>query len=179
MWQGKIGEKIRIAERRAIGNLLITETLASHPDILAHGEIFHEKVEWHIRAEFAAANDLSKRERDPVGFARDVLSQNFGRKVVALKCGDRNPNRFCDYVLGDPSIIKIILERENRLAHMASWILAGETNIWNIRSENHFDPSVRSRKISFPEKTFLEFVAWHVNVFQYYRKPTRWARLFT
>jgi hypothetical protein len=151
------------------GTSLVTETLATHPDVLVHGEIFHERVDWHIHPEFAAVNDLSKRERQPVGFARDILSQNFGREVVGFKMWQSQSVAACDDVLGDPSIIKVVLERENRLAHMASRILAEESDVWNVRRKDRLDVHLRDRKICFSEEQFLQFVDFHDKLFAYYR----------
>jgi len=158
---------VLLSEARS-GTSLITETLRTHPRILAHGEIFHPRVEWHLRSEFLACNDLEKRVSDPVGFTKDLLAQNFDHDVVGFKMWRSQSEPACDYVLQDPSVVKIILERENKLAHFSSRILAKETNVWNVNSSKPFNNASRTNQVAFNRGAFRNFVEYHNNLTNYY-----------
>jgi len=149
------------------GTSLIIETLRTHPQALVHGEIFHEKVEWHVRSEFLACNDVAKRDVDPIGFARDILAQDFGHDAVGFKMWREQNETVCDYLLRDPTVVKIILKRENRLAHFSSCVLAQVTDVWNVRSNDRLG-RVAPRRLSFSRNGLLNFIRHHEELHEYY-----------
>lgn len=151
------------------GTSALIEALATHPDVIVHGEIFHEKTEWHIHAEFLATHDIKQRETDPVGFVKEILRSNFGRRVVGFKMWRPQSEVACDYVLGNPDVVKIILERNNRLAAFSSGQLARRTQVWNVRGLQPLENSDFAPRLEFNVKAFRRFVQVHNELFALYR----------
>ncbi len=152
------------------GSSLVVETLNSHPSVIAHGEIFHEDLDTHIRPEFRETHDLSLRERDPVGFVDAILGFPAGRSAVGFKIWEPQSRLACDYILAAPDIVKIILERENCLAHYTSIALAQQTGVWNVRNDFNTDIKIPAGPLRFSVREFHDFIAYHKRIFDYYRK---------
>ncbi|HEX3431266.1 MAG TPA: hypothetical protein VHT03_10300 [Rhizomicrobium sp.] len=155
------------------GTSALLVALGSHPDVVMHGEIFHEKIEWHINAEFLASHNISGRETDPVGFVKEILAANFGRRIVGFKMWRPQSIEACDYVLENPEILKFILERKNRLAALSSSMLAKQTQIWNVRMSGPLTTSDASPKIGFRSHAFRRFLETHNQLFEYYRSHAK------
>lgn len=150
------------------GTSMVMGALRKHPQFIIHGEIFHPRIEWHIRAEFLACNDIQKRETDPVEFTKDILSQNFGKDVVGFKIWYSQSVEACEYVMSDPDIIKIILERQNKLAHFSSGLLAQKTQVWNMKGKLKPSDKIPENTVSFKESHFLNFVKNNQDLFEIY-----------
>ena len=155
------------------GTSLLKETLAVHPDILTHGEIFHNKSEWHIHPQYLDAHDISYRYDDPVRFVKNILATPLDHRIVGFKMWRQQSEAACKYVLGSSDIVKVILERPNRLAALSSNLLAEKTNIWNIRvTEGHIAPQ-RSQTVPFNPYLFARYREEQDRLFESYRKEAR------
>jgi hypothetical protein len=64
--------------------------------------------------------------------------------------------------------VKIVLERENRLAHFSSCMLANATNVWNVRGRKPLDRATRARRISFSPRELRSFIRHHEALHHYY-----------
>jgi len=165
-------KKFVIVSSARSATTLLKETLATHPDVLIHGEVFHEKSEWHIHPEFASGHDITRRETDPVGFVREILDTPLGRKSVGFKMWRNQSEPACAYVLGDREVTKIILERTNRLAALSSGLLAEKTQVWNVRQtwrRGHPD----AESLEYERGMLPKFVKYHDELFSYYRSHAR------
>jgi LPS sulfotransferase NodH len=159
------------------GSSLLIETLHKHPEIYCHGEIFHERTDWHLRPEFRSKFDLSRRESDPLGFARALLEFTAGRRVVGFKMWIDQNEQVCSALLADASVKKIILERDNKLAQYSSGQLAKKSGVWNIgadASRAALDKHKKrfNGKAAFSRKAFLKFLRYQDDVFNTYRQKS-------
>jgi LPS sulfotransferase NodH len=166
-------KKMVILSTARSGTSVLKETLATHPDALMHGEIFHEKIEWHIHPEYVAQRDVTRRDRDPVGFVQEILETNLGRKVVGFKFWRSQSEPACRHILESPEILKIILERKNRLAAFSSSLLANKTQVWNIRGTEPLAKPVDAEKLPFQAQAFRNFLRAHDELFAFYRSEAK------
>lgn len=155
------------------GTSLVIETLNTHPDILAHGEVFHEDVATHIRPEFRDRHDVTLRERDPVAFVDAVLAYAPGRRAVGFKLWHPQSPDACDHLLARTDVLKIILERKNRLAHFTSGHFARTTGIWNLRPATGPVAGISVPPMRFGPGGFRKFNAFHDAIFAHYRSRVR------
>ncbi len=155
------------------GTSVLKETLGTHPDIFVHGEVFHEKIEWHIHPEYRATRDISLRETDPVGFVREILDSPMGRRLVGFKMWRSQSVPACTYVMDTPEIIKIVLERKNRLAAYSSSLLARQTQVWNIRGLKQRQNMSPPAKLRFQPRAFRRFLQVHDTLFETYRRGAK------
>ena len=72
------------------------------------------------------------------------------------------------YIIQNPDIKTIVLERENCLASFSSRLIAEQTRIYNL-TENQGSESYRSPQISFDENRFLKYVDFYRKTFDFYR----------
>lgn len=151
------------------GTSALIVALGTHPDVLVHGEIFHEKTEWHIHSEYLAAHDITRREVDPVGFVKELLESELGRNIVGFKMWRTQSEPACDYVLENADIYKVILERKNRLAALSSSLLARRTQVWNVRGLVPLKEENYAPKLDFNVRAFRRFIEVHDKLFAYYR----------
>lgn len=161
------------------GTSLLSETLNSHPAIVCHGEIFHPTPTYHIKIsqeEMAPEDLLSLRESDTQKFVELVYNRPDAETVGFKMWRSQNPE-YCDALLNDESVAKIIYERNNVLAKFSSIRLAKETGVWNIRS-GASRPKELDKKLSFNTKQFSDHVKRHRDLFDYYRKNAK-GRVFS
>ena len=154
------------------GTSLFTGSIHKHPDIYCHGEIFHPKIHEHIRNEYTNQFGIALRDHDPLGFARSVLSFSPNGEIVGFKLWHGQCPGVCDALLADPSVSKIIIERENKLALFSSGQLARASGIWN--SQPGADISrLRGVQAGFSRQAFFAFVRRTNNTFRHYRQEAR------
>lgn len=157
------------------GTSLCIETWKSHPQILAQGEIFHPEIHAHLSREFLVGHDLSLRDNDPIAFADQVLNFSMGRKAVGFKMWKNQSPVVCDYLMRDESVIKIILERSNLLAHYSSNLLAEKTGLWNINHGTGRLAVEENNKLPFSVQDFKDFIEYYKRLFDDYRSSSRGA----
>lgn len=157
------------------GTSLLASTLRQHRDIYCHGEIFHEKTNVHIQPELLERIDMRLRESDPLRFVQEVLAFSPGRRIVGFKMWRSQHRDVCDHILSDPTIKKIVLERENRLASFSSVKLARQTGTWNVPGEAN--PArlakIRKEKVDFDKDEFLKYKRRTDHMFNLYRNKSR------
>lgn len=169
-------EPFVIVSNARSGTSLVTSTLRFHPEVYCHGEIFHPKIEVHLLPEARERIDVSRRESDPTGFAREVLGFAVdGHRVVGFKMWRPQAPEACDDLLADGGVRKIILERVNRLASYSSAGLARKTGVWNVGPTP--DPEVlqraRSASVRFDGAAFRQHVDRQDQLFAYYRSHAK------
>lgn len=157
------------------GSSLLTATLDLHPRILCHGEIFHAKIDRHVRADALAATGAALRDADPLGFALGILAFREGEHAVGFKMWRLQSPDVCDALLADPDVLKIILERQNGLAAYSSAQLAKRSGVWNlgVRPRPDMLASARSARSRFDADEFLRFLARRDAMFEQYREAAR------
>lgn len=133
------------------------------------GEIFHPR-EW---------NQMSRRVRAvrpsfmrSIAFMDEVLSQcPRGKTHVGFKMWRSQAPGACHRALQDESILKIVLDRENRLASYSSLYKALTTGVWNITQEDRLAGNYERRLIdTFDSIGVLEHVIERDALYGYYRK---------
>uniref|UniRef100_A0A7C3WA40 Sulfotransferase n=1 Tax=Fundidesulfovibrio putealis TaxID=270496 RepID=A0A7C3WA40_9BACT len=157
---------VLLSSARSGTSALIT-ALMSHPDVLMHGEIFHQNIEMHINAQVLERLDVSKRESDPVGFVRDLLEVDLGKAAVGFKIWKSQSPEAVEYLINAPDVRLMLLERENKLAHYSSRQLAIQTNVWNTGNVRMFEQKVT---MPFDEEFFRKFRRYDDMLFDYYRQ---------
>lgn len=144
------------------GTTVTIDLLSQHPDAYVHKEIFNKKNSSNqIRKEFVTEIGLEDRLTDSIGFAKKVFNFSPGQKCVGFKMWRSQAPEASAYVLGNPSIHKIVHVRENTLASYSSQILAKATGVSHITDArakkgagNHKRP-----KINFDKDQFLNMCA--------------------
>lgn len=160
------------------GTSLLSETLNSHPAIVCHGEIFHPTPTYHIKIsqeEMAPEDLLSLRESDTQKFV-DLVFDRPDAETVGFKMWRSQNAEYCNVLLNDETVAKIIYERRNILAKFSSIRLARETGVWNIKS-GASRPKVLDKKLSFESQQFSDHANRHRGLFDYYRKNSK-GRVF-
>jgi SAM-dependent methyltransferase len=152
-------------------------TLESHPDCLAHGEIFHEQWRDHLHPKLSQNGgfiELLEQQRlsDPIRFYQSILGNNIGFIAVGFKMWAIQCPVACDAILRAHSINKIILSRSNRLAQYSSALLAQTTGVWNrhVSDEKPWDSSHQLK--NFDVEDFRTFCEVHDRVYQFYHENT-------
>ncbi|SIQ90831.1 hypothetical protein SAMN05421641_11741 [Paracoccus thiocyanatus] len=157
------------------GTSLLTATLNSHPDVICHGEIFHQAPkDYHIkvpREEVDPEEVLSLRENDTQRFVELVYNRPSTKAVGFKMWRSQNP-RYCDELLEDESVAKIIYERSNVLAKYSSSQLAKQTGIWNLNSGAE-RPDMLDKKLTFNPEQFQNYVKRHKGMFNFYRANSK------
>lgn len=159
-----------LSESRS-GTSLLSGTLGSHPEILCHGEIYHEKTEWHLLGNFAGMTkeEIQALRENEDDFVERVFNQD-GYKAVGFKMWRNQNPAVCKSLLNDDSILKIIYERDNKLAQFSSGILANKTGIWNLTSGANVEKIIEPKKtqIAFNAEAFNKFIEFQKNIFDFY-----------
>jgi LPS sulfotransferase NodH len=116
------------------GSNYLCGTLNSHPEILCHHEIFHEKAIYYALDRRNGELDLGTvetRDLNPKQFIDRLWQHNFQAAAVGFKLlSGQNPKAF-DLVLKDKSIKKILLMRQNKIRTYVSLAIAKQTGIYS------------------------------------------------
>jgi hypothetical protein len=125
-----------LAAPRTGSNLLCT-LLQSCPEILCHHEIFNPEGTFFALA-YRGVLDLGTpedRDRDPLDFLRRVWGNPDGHSTLGFKwTRGQNPVVF-EHVVENPSILKIVLRRRNRIKTFVSEEVSRATNRWEVYRE--------------------------------------------
>lgn len=138
------------------GTTALTSTLKTHPDVHCYGHPFFENAKGHSRMnEFLhGAVDIEKRKIKPVEYAYDILNTTRGATTTGFKIWTSDyvgTNEALAALTADPTIKKIILNRENKLACISSAALVA------LKKENpeaFEDPDNRPQAV-FEKDKFL------------------------
>jgi len=163
------------------GTSYLTTALAGDPMVLCHGEVFHPDVRQHIAPEYAAALDLDLRERNPTAFVDQVYALNGDVHAAGFKIFRGHNDVAMTYILANPEIKKIVLQRENALASFSSLLIAIKTGHWQHRptrvappSEDPVQPEAEptepiEAKVTFDPAAFKTYWDWECKTYDYYR----------
>lgn len=156
------------------GTSLLSETLYSHPEILCHGEVFHPNPVHHLRGTLkplSVEEIKRRREEDPARFIDEVFDQpNYG--AVGFKMWRAQNPEYCDRLLADPSVLKIIYERENVLARYSSSRLVKATGVYNMTPSGKRSQALE-KLVSFDAGSFRSYLERHRELFEHYRAKAR------
>ncbi len=83
----------------------------------------------------------------------------------------QNPT-WCDEIMASESYLKIILERENKLAQFSSGMLARRTGVWNILPGEQVKRPV-GIQLEFDEGQFDRFLQYQSDHFRIYRESAK------
>lgn len=160
-----------LSEARS-GTSLLSGTLGSHPEIMCHGEIYHEKTEWHLLGNFAgkAKEEIQELRKNENTFLERVFDQD-GYKAVGFKMWRNQNPAACKSLLADDSIYKITYERDNKLAQFSSNLLANQTGIWNLTSGANVEKiKPEMPELAFNVNDFKKFIEFQKDTFDFYIK---------
>lgn len=144
------------------GSTHLSSLLQHYDNILCNGEIFHKdgvflrwpagKLSPDLREEMART-----RAASPIEFMHRVLGEGFGSEHVGFKLLFGQNKAAFDSVMGDRSIKKIVLLRQNFLASYASFIAASTTGTWHDRSSGKEKSSAKKTPLLFQRDDFIQF----------------------
>lgn len=155
------------------GTTLLSDMLQTHPDIMAHGEIFHRVVDWNIRIPFRKRFDVSLRDTDPVAFVDLVLSFAGRRKAVGFKMWRAHSAAACDHVLARTDVVKVILERPNILALLASAEQARQSGVWHARVATTTELPPPAAPVRFDPEALRQLMQQTRRLYRFYRAQAR------
>jgi LPS sulfotransferase NodH len=139
------------------GTSFIADSLLRHEDVLMHGEPFQsENLDWHIREEVRDQLDLGLRQSDPRAFVDRIFELNAGRAAIGCKILNGQNDVALDHACARTDIVKIFMRRENALAAFSSFIMARETNVWNLQ----WPVEGPGTKVRFVPEAFWDFMVW-------------------
>lgn len=144
-----------------VGSNYLISLINQHPQILCHYEVFNpRKIHWtdlplELKERLDERWDLERRDRDPEGFMRDLLSIDAGRDVVGFNLFPLQNDGIVDRCLADPTMIKVLQRRRDVVRTYVSILIARKTQRWG-RREGDEKPSVEERRVSFDPMDFLK-----------------------
>lgn len=157
------------------GTTLVVSTLNLHPEIVCHGEIFHETApQRHLVAGLSEA-DFSTIDR----FSDRYLEMAFsageaeGAAAVGFKMWRQQAPERASQLLADESVDKIIMERTNLLALYSSVMLARKTRVWNVAAGEAPPKRMAGARIAFDRDEFDAMAADRTALFDGYRAEAR------
>lgn len=162
-------KKFVLLSQARSGTSLMVSILNSHKHILCHGEIFHQlKREAHLKGSWLENNNLSSFSGKDIDYAYSVLNDSVDNKFqcVGFKMWKIQSEDACEEICKDDSVLKIILERDNKLATYSSGLLAKKTGVWNLSSEVKKD--LKNTEVTFREKGFLAHIEAQHKAFEFY-----------
>jgi LPS sulfotransferase NodH len=147
------------------GSNYVVHTLAQHPDITAHNELFHEDRIFHASGVIQDAELKVRRNAQPIAYLQSVLSECqtpvFGFKHLLFY-----DESVMEYVAKEGFHI-VILERENILAHYSSMQIAHQTGQWTLYNGQ---AAITSNKLKWDEAEFeryrQEYAEYYVDLHQ-------------
>jgi len=120
------------ATPRSGSNWLCT-LLDSHPDILCHHELFNPggiHLAWSLRDTDFSLGDTELQQKQPLTLLQNAWSGHGGARAVGFKLNIGQSASVFEAVLDDPSILKILLRRNNRIRCFVSERIAETTGDW-------------------------------------------------
>lgn len=122
------------------GSTLLVSLLGGSPDILCHGEIFHNKrlnLPPDLLAELPGLT-VEERQRDPLGFLERLNAaesrRHPDRRLLGFKVFAAHADHLWRKLLAEPSRPKVHVFRRNRLAQYSSLLIAKETGAWSTKA---------------------------------------------
>ncbi len=136
------------------GSNYLVFSLAQHPAIEAHNEIFHEHTIYLSSGENNVADELAKRDADPVAYLNATLTQST-KPVRGFKHLLFYDEGIITYVL-EHDFRVIVLERANILAQYSSMEIAHQTGQWTLHQA---EKPVPAPQLDWNETAFEDYRA--------------------
>ena len=125
---------IILAAPRTGSNLLCT-LLNSHPEVLCHHELFNPDGIFYALDYRDGSLDLGSmavRDQDPFGFLRRIWEYPQGARCIGFKMTRGQNDAIMQKLIEDSGVLKIVLQRRNRLKTYVSEQLARQTERWEV-----------------------------------------------
>ncbi|MBB5958530.1 LPS sulfotransferase NodH [Saccharothrix tamanrassetensis] len=157
------------------GSSHLMSLLNRSPGVLMHDEIFHPEHWDRIVEDSAELRAIRPRSLRAVAFADTVLADcPPGKTHIGFKMWREQAPAACQWLLQDPGIHKIILERENKLASYSSLSKANSTDVWNVSEKDSLQQGYAERAVEgFDVAEFRDHVKRRTDIFRYYRETAR------
>lgn len=152
------------------GTTLLAASLDKHPEILCRLEIFGRN------GRALSADELARRNSDPLEFARTMLEPDHGCTRVGFKMWRDQDRAVCDHLLGRTDVAKIIVERHNKLAQYASLQIAKQSGVWTIPAtlrqvrQQQRRQEAQEFKADFDRLSFMAYLQLGQMLFDHYRR---------
>jgi LPS sulfotransferase NodH len=147
------------------GSNLLCGMLNSHPSVLCHHGLFnpsgiHYALDYRGHLDFGS---LEERDNDPRRFLKRVWRNNFGVRAIGFKLNRGENEIAAEEILGDATIRKILLYRQNRLKTYVSELIAQQTTQWE--SYTGTDHPAQAPKVHVDPAAFRQHVALNRNYY--------------
>ncbi|MDY7013812.1 MAG: hypothetical protein SVX43_09505 [Cyanobacteriota bacterium] len=155
-------KKFAILTVARTGSNYLCNALNGHPEILCHGELFHQK-QIYIYDRKNSDLDLGtiqERDRCPERFVERVWQHNLGHSAVGFKLFPKHNEKVLKLLLKDKKIKKILLLRRNKIRSYVSLQIACQTQEWDIRNSAMETPgkTQKSTSVKINPKSFQDYV---------------------
>jgi LPS sulfotransferase NodH len=127
-----------LAAPRTGSNLLCT-LLNSHPEVLCHHELFNPNGIFYALEYRDGSLDLGSmeaRDSEPFAFLRRVWEHPQGARCVGFKMTRGQDAAVMQGLINDSGVLKILLQRRNRLKTFISEELARQSDQWEVYSKH-------------------------------------------
>ncbi len=152
------------------GTTYAMDMLRSHPEVFCQFEAFLERRDDdQFDPVFRAHIDVAMRLSDPSRFLNHLMTFTPGPPCVGFKMWFSQNEEICRQLMADTSVMKIILERPNRLATFSSKAMARIHG----RRNNRIQQNMRGEKIDFGPKRFRRHVRARDEEFDIFRQMSR------
>lgn len=123
------------------GSNALVSLLRLVPDTICHGELFNKSGIWTApRPALDLPHSVADRDRDPVGFLRDIESETLKRAgTFGFKLFVAHGPVVRGHVMSAGEYRIILLSRPNRLAQYSSLAVAQASGIWHTRRTRSAD----------------------------------------
>ncbi len=122
------------------GSNMLSSLLNDHPDILCHHELYNPNgifYALHLRnTGFSFMDmDIATRDQKPLDFLDEIWEHPLGCSHIGFKMTHYQNQLIFDTLLADPTILKIVLKRKNKIAMHVSKLIAEQRNVWEDYGE--------------------------------------------
>ncbi len=155
-----MSQKFVILSMSRSGSGYVYTMLDSHPQILAHGELFKAKDIGALSGKLGVERQFNRawlnyeyREERPIRFLKKTLSYETGIKHVGFKIFFSQKKIILNHVIKSNEFKKIVLLRDNVLAMYSS----AETAKKSGQGKVHIGQKPKNVKVEFIRKNFENF----------------------
>ncbi len=141
-----------------VGSNYLCALLNSLPEVLCHHELFNDQG-IHLALDLRDSGDLlgtmQERDRDPLAFLDRVWAMTCERLWLGFKLAWRAPQVAFEQILEDPTIAKLVLDRENRVKMFVSEQVARAEWQWTFYDTRPED--LPPRRVPLDTEAFLTY----------------------
>ena len=115
------------------GSNLLCSLLNAHPDILCHHGLFNpDGIHWARgwQGSCGFPGGMAERDADPATFIEFVWASRGTARAIGFKMNRDENDEAAGVLLRDPSVLKILLRRRNRVRTYVSEEVARLTGMW-------------------------------------------------